>query len=187
MDDNNVRDSDKAPTKRKGRGPKLTAKRCRKFLEALAGTCNVRRSAAISGISPAALYLRRHRDPAFAQEWQAALSTGYARLEEAVLAYTLTSVEPVQPGDEIDAEQIDTEASSESETAHTGAPVALPTPSPEAVKLAMDLMAKHRNGAAGLGFDKRGRKRASSAETDAVLRHKLDVLARRIKAQLNHD
>lgn len=51
------------------------------FFDALAASCNVTWSAGECGFSPAAIYARRRRDPAFAARWDSALAQGVARLE----------------------------------------------------------------------------------------------------------
>ncbi len=55
------------------------------FLETLAATCNVRRAAAAAGFSTVIAYRRRLQHVGFAERWAAALDTGYARLELAVV------------------------------------------------------------------------------------------------------
>lgn len=55
------------------------------FLAELAATCNVRRAAQAAGFGTITVYKRRLRYPGFAERWAAALDTGYARLELAVL------------------------------------------------------------------------------------------------------
>ena len=56
------------------------------FLAALSATANVRLSAAATGFSHSAFYLRRRESPAFAREMRLALETGYEQLEMALLA-----------------------------------------------------------------------------------------------------
>lgn len=56
-----------------------------RFLAALSATANVALSAAAAGYGASALYNHRHRNPAFAREWQMALEMGYERLEMALL------------------------------------------------------------------------------------------------------
>lgn len=51
------------------------------FLDHLAASCNVGRSARLAGFSKAAIYKRRRADPGFAGRWQAAIAQGYARIE----------------------------------------------------------------------------------------------------------
>jgi hypothetical protein len=64
----------------------------RTFLEVLAATCNVRLASEACGIANANIYLTRRRDAAFAAEWEAALASGYARLEAEALRYALERV-----------------------------------------------------------------------------------------------
>lgn len=56
-----------------------------RFLNALAASCNVRRGAAAIGYTPATLYWRRRKDPAFAERWRAAMEQGYVRIEAALI------------------------------------------------------------------------------------------------------
>ena len=67
------------------------------FLDALAASCNVSWAAALCGFSTEALYARRRRDPAFAAKWQAALVQGYVRLETALVAAALATIEGRAP------------------------------------------------------------------------------------------
>lgn len=56
-----------------------------RFLLALSATSNIRLSAKAAGFSPASFYVRRSRDPAFAEQWRDALAQGYGRVEQALL------------------------------------------------------------------------------------------------------
>ena len=56
-----------------------------RFMEHLAATSNVSRSAELSGITPARAYKRRRADPDFARQWAAALAEGYLHLEMEVI------------------------------------------------------------------------------------------------------
>ena len=55
------------------------------FLEHLAATCNVQASAKAAGVAVSTVYAHRMRDAQFAEDWDAALRQGYARLEAALL------------------------------------------------------------------------------------------------------
>ena len=71
----------------------------RRFLAALAGTCSVKAACAEVGMWPPSAYNHRQRWPAFAQAWDEAVETGYARLEAALLEaacnpYSETEVAP---------------------------------------------------------------------------------------------
>jgi len=68
------------------RGRKLFGKeRQRIFLEHLAATCNVARSARAAGVTVECVYQRRMKDAAFRAAWNRALEQGYARLEARML------------------------------------------------------------------------------------------------------
>lgn len=51
------------------------------FLDHLAASCNVARSAEAAGMKGDSAYALRRKDPDFAEAWNAALAAGYARLE----------------------------------------------------------------------------------------------------------
>lgn len=51
------------------------------FLDHLAESSNVTRSAEFAGVNPSRAYLVRRQDPAFAKAWLAALYEGYLHLE----------------------------------------------------------------------------------------------------------
>lgn len=59
------------------------------FLEHLAATCNVHRSALAAGTAPASAYALKRRDPEFAALWGAALEAGYDHIETQLLARTI--------------------------------------------------------------------------------------------------
>jgi len=83
-----------------GGKPKLIASGVRRwpraseavFLDTLATTCNVTRSAAAAGFSCQSAYRHRRRMPAFAERWREALEIGYERLEQAMLDAAIRSV-----------------------------------------------------------------------------------------------
>ncbi len=56
-----------------------------RFLIALSQTCNVKMAAAAAGMSKSSAYAHRHRWPAFAAEWDEAVSIGYAAVEMALI------------------------------------------------------------------------------------------------------
>lgn len=134
------------------------AKRQR-FLEALAGSCNVTAAAAASGFTPSTAYKLRQADPAFAAAWQEALEIGYARLEMALLERAIQTIEIL--GDD--------------------APDAPPPVGAMTVAQAMDLMNKHRASVVG-GRAKAGRgarrRRPTPDETDAELLRRIDAIER---------
>ncbi len=79
------------------------AQKRRTFLKVLAATCNVKLACEACGIASTSIYLTRRRDPAFAAEWQAALASGYDRLEAEALRYALerlpAAIDPHGTGD----------------------------------------------------------------------------------------
>lgn len=52
-----------------------------RFIEHLAASSNVQRSAELAGIAPARAYKLRREDPDFARQWLSALAEGYLHLE----------------------------------------------------------------------------------------------------------
>ena len=67
----------------------------RRFLEALAESCNVKYAAGAAGISASAVYVRRGRDAGFRKGWDQALAIGYAALELTMLERALHGVEKI--------------------------------------------------------------------------------------------
>lgn len=72
-----------------------TAAKERKFLEALATSCNVKLAARAAKVSTSAAYVRRTRNATFRSAWESALATGYAQLELMMLERALHGVEKV--------------------------------------------------------------------------------------------
>lgn len=110
-----------------------TKARKTRFLNELAVSCNVMRAAAKVGAFPASAYRRRATDAAFAEAWQAALQSGYDRLEAALLRRAIEVVE----GEPVGAERW-AEALAEGEGADEGADegegqAGAPDPNPLAV------------------------------------------------------
>jgi hypothetical protein len=127
------------------------------FLEALAESCNVRASAVVGGFAASAAYKRRGRDPVFAEAWQAALESGYARLEMALVERAILTID----------------------AAHDDNPDAIPVVGAMTVAQAIELMSKHRASIAG-GRAKRVRlnrhTRPSAAETDAEILRRIAII-----------
>ena len=67
--------------KRRVRRTRLNDERRQRFLDHFAATCDATASAEAAGVCESTVYRLRARDPLFAEEWQAALEQGYARLE----------------------------------------------------------------------------------------------------------
>ena len=84
-----------------GRKPKLrsttkrdwTKEKERRFVSALADTCNVTRAAAEAGVSVSAVYKRRKENAAFRAAWLEAISVAYQRLELVLLDRALNGTE----------------------------------------------------------------------------------------------
>jgi len=72
-----------------------TAAKQKEFLEALAGSCNVKLAAKTAGVSTSMAYVRRGRDATFRAGWDRALASGYAQLEMMLLERALHGVEKV--------------------------------------------------------------------------------------------
>lgn len=139
------------------------------FLATLADSCNVRRAAAVAGFAYSAAYQRRRRDPDFAEAWQAALDSGYARLEMALVERAILTIETVRDGDGNGDSDADADA------------VVVPVVGAMTVAQAIDLMGKHRASIEG-GRAKRvrpnSRKRPTADETDAEILRRIDIIER---------
>jgi hypothetical protein len=72
-----------------GRGGGGTQRAEDRFIETLAESTNVTRSAAEAGVSISSAYRRRSKDASFRARWGEALATGYAQLEMAMLERAL--------------------------------------------------------------------------------------------------
>jgi hypothetical protein len=72
------------------------------FLEHLAQTSNIAKSAAHAGVSTARLYRERQQNPQFAREWLAALAEGYIQLEMEVLRRLREGDQQTPQGDRYD-------------------------------------------------------------------------------------
>ena len=88
-------DGGRRPRKRKADGYSWTAAKERRFLQALAETCNVKHSAIAAKVNPSTVYVRREKDARFRRSWDSALSTGYAQLELMMLERALHGVEKI--------------------------------------------------------------------------------------------
>lgn len=72
------------------------------FLEYLAETSNISKSAAHAGVSTARLYRERRHNPQFAADWLAALAEGYVQLEMEVLRRLREGDQKAKEGDRYD-------------------------------------------------------------------------------------
>ena len=122
------------------------------FLDHLAGSCNVRESAAAAGVAPVSIYELRRKDARFAAEWHEALLAGYQLLETELLGYALAGGTETQD--------------------IAGATRRID------VDIALKLLGQHRTGLLGQRRPKPLTKRATSEETDRAILKKLDALDR---------
>ena len=129
------------------------------FLEMLATTCNVGRSAKAAGMTASTAYRLRNRDGGFAQLWAAAVAAGSERLKERLLAHSL--------GQAPDGENPDALADE---------PVATPFDVDVAMATLKTLAAIDRRGSGG------GERPtyATDAEVTVMLVERLDALASRL-------
>lgn len=73
----------------------------RRFLAALAVTCNVKAACAEVGLWPPSAYNHRHRWPEFARAWDEAVETGYVRIEAALVEHGRLSFGPREEAPEL--------------------------------------------------------------------------------------
>lgn len=81
------------PQKQSAKVKGWTAKKEKRFIEALTESCNVTFAAKEAGISVSAVYRRRQIDATFRAEWGRAVSVGYSQLEMMLLERALHGVE----------------------------------------------------------------------------------------------
>ncbi|WP_147454377.1 hypothetical protein [Sphingomonas sp. PP-F2F-G114-C0414] len=184
----------------------------KRFLIALSMTCNVTSSSAAVGMNRHSASELKRRDPLFAAQWAEALTSGYERLEEGLLAAAIAGLheatalregtgaalhdeEGVDIQDDIDA-GVGTDVGggfgggfgprSDIVASIESATRLVPLAGMQAVQVALALLARRAAGGLGSGGQRgRGRKphrRATQAETDASIAKKLDSLARRLRA-----
>ncbi len=91
------------PRRQKARADSFTARKQRRFLDALAATCNVRAAALEAGVDRRTIYRHRASDDAFYQAWEQALDIAYDRLEWLMLEQG-GAAEPLAPPDPAAAE-----------------------------------------------------------------------------------
>jgi hypothetical protein len=143
-----------------------TVKRRQRFIDMLAGTCNVRMAADAAGVQTGSAYRLRRTDPAFDAAWREALVLGYERLETALLERALRSVDRPPPG-----EDDDTARSAER---------AVEAMDPRVMAMVLN---HHRAAAEGRGAGARpgARRVATAQETNDALLKKLAVLEKQVR------
>ena len=136
-----------------------TRKRRAVFLDHLAATCNVTASATAAGLHWSSAYALRRRDSAFAEQWKAALATGYEGLEAMLIARARGA------------------AAAAPEAEDGPAP---PDPAAMDAELALHLLRQHAGAVAGRVRRPGGKlRRASSEELTGKILRLLAALARR--------
>ncbi|HEX8383364.1 MAG TPA: hypothetical protein VF592_08315 [Sphingomonas sp.] len=137
-------------------GSRLTDAKRAAFLDELARSCNVRRSAGAAGVTEGTFYRLRHRDAEFGAAWEAAMATGYARLEAELMAEALRETDAGDGREPIDRD------------------------------LALRLLGRRDGAARAANRGGYGRstrtKHVPMAEVEAALMRQLVLLARRVKA-----
>lgn len=170
------------------------------FLHVLGRTCNVRAAAADVGMAWGTAYALKLRDPAFAAAWAAALTDGYDRLEEALLAAAIAGLSgdfAIEADDAAEGVAGGGAGNLAGEDAGDGAidaagdleRTSMPDTgvvrlaSMQAVQVALAMLGRFRaTQAEGGKRPKLGRRRATVEETNASIAKKLDALARRLAA-----
>jgi hypothetical protein len=146
------------------------------FLAALMQTCNIAHATRTAGMRPNAAYELRRRDPAFAGLLAEALRTGYERLEGALLGHALQ---------EVDA--IDLAALPEPPASGTIAGMPGVAPAKEVtragIELALSLLKQHHATVRGSGKRRPPAALPTAEETDRQLLARLELLARKRRAQ----
>lgn len=174
-----------------------TRARRKRFLDVLATTCNVTTATAAAGMKGKSAYDLRKRDPAFAALWQEALALGYETLERAVLRGALAGVNAIAIegaaalGDEGDdagdgaGDGGGAAGAAADAFGHAAPGSGVPRVPADLARLQFALALLNRYRAVVAGDDRRGRARriTTAAETDALLRRKLDLLARQLAAR----
>ena len=128
------------------------------FLDEVAATCNLRRSAEAVGMTCKGMYALRRRDPVFAEQLRNAMLSGYERLEGELLRMATAVFEDGDTG------------GAGKDNAITGVMT---------VEQAMKLLERYQSTAKGAGIARReGQHRATQAETDAMLLEQLRILKR---------
>lgn len=181
----------------------------KRFLDALAATCNVQMAARAAGVARYNAYNLRKRDPQFAALWQDALVMGYETLETALLEQALHGVNAIEivPTDDLDPfgpmvpatvanarkrsdTPDDTAAGGSSDSSVAAEPVAPgsgltvgPLADPVSVtrlQFALALLNRHRGAVEHGGRRVKAVRTGTAADTDAYLRKRLDALAKRL-------
>lgn len=95
------------PKRRKINVSSFTAAKRQKFLDGLALTCNITRSASYAGVHRTTICATRQRDPVFAEQFRQALALGYDRIEALVLEHGGAGVDIDIDPDRAEADGLD--------------------------------------------------------------------------------
>lgn len=95
------------PKRRKINVSSFTAAKRQKFLDGLALTCNISRSASYAGVHRTTICATRQRDPVFAEQFRQALALGYDRIEALVLEHGGAGVDIDIDPDRAEADGLD--------------------------------------------------------------------------------
>lgn len=126
------------------------------FLEHLAATCNVRRSAEAAEVTDGCVFAKRRRDPLFRAAWDEAIETGLARIEAMLVEHGGKTKPPeVRDGLELPPEPLD-------------------------IELALHLWREHRKSLAGIPARRGPRQAAEWSEVEDYFIAKLKALKVRI-------
>jgi hypothetical protein len=146
----------------------------RTFIAVLAATCNVKLAAQGCGIDVTTPYRVRRADTGFAADWEAALASGYERLEVEALRYALERL----PG------AIDPHGTGESEAARAAiadgvvSALAERRASDADLRFVLAILGRHARAVRGEGTIRVAR--PSEADTNARLTALLDTLERQM-------
>ncbi len=157
------------PQVRKTNSKSFTKTKRQRFLDALALTCNVTKSAAYAPIATTTLFRYKARDTVLAAQWEDALAMGYDRLEALVLLHGGAG-QPIEP---------------DPDAAEAGGA----EPEPFDFDRAMKVLIYRRNARHGLptGRGKPAMRNATREETNAVLLKALAAAKRRVDATRARD
>ena len=169
----------RALQKRKAQSNTTPAAKRKRFLSVLAATCHVGRSAKAAGIATSTAYMMRRTNPAFAAQWQEALTLGYERLESALMAFALDGLDAVEIEPADDVALIEEPKAREERTIASGLPGSglMAKVSVSNAQFALALLNRHRETVAGTRQGRRIARRATREETNAALERKLDAIA----------
>jgi hypothetical protein len=153
-----------------------------RFLDTLAETCNVTMAMEAAGMRGRSAYDLRRRDAQFAALWQEALTLGYERLEQALLAHAIQAINAIEIGAARDGEETGDTGGTANKAGCDFPGSGITRMAPNDVQLALALLNRHRATVEGRRAAVRGKRRATPEETDAALRKKLDILARKLRS-----